>query len=183
MKYFLKLIISCCLFAYSLYPASGAPNLYLRTKYDYKLREIYHALSAVLPKDNTVAYTAVPRGLILSIDENLFFYTASNKIKPTGAIILNGIISVLQNYDNNCVIESHTDEVLAGRGIYKEDWELSIARATAVADYLVKIGKINPDRIFALGYGDMMPFKENVSQKGFSDRRVDFVIFDYDIRR
>lgn len=183
MKLLLKIIISCSLCFYILPPVFCSQNLYLSSKYDYTLREIYTALSEVLPKDNTVAYTEVPRGLILSIKEEVFFYPGGAKINASGAAVLNVIVSVLRNYDNNCVIESHTDEVLTNGGIYKEDWELSIARSTAVSNYLVKTGKINPDRIFALGYGDIMPYKENVSPKGFSDRRIDFVIFDYDITR
>lgn len=183
MRYLLRIIIfSGFLFFYGC-RGLCVQNLYLSTDFDYQLQEIQNALYNVLPKDNTVTYTEVPRGLILSIEEDKFFHSGGYVIKPAGAKILNSIASVLQNYDNNCVIESHTDEILSENAIYKQDWELSIARASSVADYLVRVGKISPHRVFPLGFGEMMPFKENVSEKGFSDRRVDFVIFDYDIRR
>ena len=89
----------------------------------------------------------------------------------------------MQKYKNNCVVESHTDENISANNLYSEDWEISIARANAIADYLVKVGQIPSDRIFPLGFGEMMPFKENVSKKGFRDRRIDFVIFDYHVTR
>ena len=159
-------------------------NFYLSNVFfDYQLQKIKDDFYNILPKNGTIIYTEVPRGLILSIDEAIFFHPGSYAIKPSGTKLLDSISFVLQNYDNNCVVESHTDEILSENSIYKQDWELSIARANAIADYLVKNGKIKPERVFPLGFGEMMPFKENVSQKGFSDKRVDFVIFDYDIRR
>lgn len=178
-----KLFILCYITIFWVSQGLCVQNLYLGNVFEYQLQEIKNTFYNVLPKDNTIAYTEVPRGLILSIDETKFFYSGDYKIKPSGARILDRIAYVLQNYNNKCVVESHTDEILSETGIYKQDWELSIARANAVADYLIKNGKIKPERVFPIGFGEMMPFKENVSQKGFSDKRVDFVIFDYDLRR
>lgn len=178
-----KLFILCSITIFCLSQGDCAQNFYLSNVFDYHLHEIKNEFYNILPADDTIVYTEVPRGLILSIDEAEFFYSGSYGIKPSGARLLDRISFVLKNYDNKCVIESHTDEILPENSLYKHDWELSIARANAVADYLVKNGKIKTERIFPLGFGEMMPFRENVSQNGFSDRRVDFVIFDYDIRR
>ena len=59
-----------------------------------------------------------------------------------------------------------------------------MARANNIADYLIYCGKIPTERVFPLGFGELMPFKENVSNKitGF-DKRIDFVIFDYEYER
>lgn len=163
--------------------ANALENLYLSANFDSQINQIQNSFTEVLPKKNTIAYTKVPRGLILSIAEEEFFSPDKYLIKASGKEILNRIIYVLQKYDNDCVIESHTDEVLPKESIYSYDWELSIARANTIADYLVKVGKISSGRVFPLGFGEFMPFKENVSRKGFSDKRVDFVIFDYDVTR
>lgn len=163
--------------------AQCVQSLYLSASFDSQINRIQNDFSQILPPKNTIAYTKVPRGLILSISEEEFFAPLEYSIKPSGKNILNNIISVLQEYDNDCVIESHTDESLPQNSLYSQDWELSIARANAVADYIVKTGKIKSGRIFPVGFGEMMPFKENVSKKGFSDRRIDFVIFDYDVTR
>lgn len=163
--------------------AFATQSLYLSASFDSQINQIQNAFSQLLPPKNTIAYTKVPRGLILSVSEEEFFAPHDYIIKSSGKHILNSIIAVLQEYDNDCVIESHTDEVLPENNLYSQDWELSIARANAVADYIVKIGKIKSGRVFPVGFGEMMPFKENVSPKGFSDRRIDFVIFDYDVTR
>ena len=163
--------------------ANAIESLYLSTSLDSKINQIQNSFIAVLPQKNTIVYTKVPRGLILSISEDEFFLPHNYSIKSSGSEILNRIIYVLRQYDNDCVIESHTDEVLPRDSIYSYDWELSIARANGIANYLVKVGKISSGRVFPLGFGEFMPFKENVSRKGFSDKRVDFVIFDYDVTR
>lgn len=161
----------------------GLQNLYISTTFDSQINNIQRAFLEVLPKRNTIVYTKVPRGLILSIAEQEFFAPLDYNIKPEGKQLLNSIITVLQEFKNDCVIESHTDESIPAASEYHEDWELSVARANAVAAYLVKNGKLPQGRVFPLGFGEIMPFKENVSPKGFSDKRVDFVIFDYEIKR
>lgn len=132
---------------------------------------------------NNTAYTRVPRGLIVSIAESELFEKGKYKIKNSGYKIIDAIITVLNHFPNPCVVESHTDEKLSSVDGYQEDWEISVMRANEITDYIVKHGKISRDRIFPLGFGEMMPFKENVSREGFMDNRVDFVIIDYKLNR
>lgn len=183
MRYLLIITAITLLFFTGCGTTFALQNLYISTTFDSQINNIQQAFLNVLPARNTIVYTKVPRGLILSIAEQEFFAPLDYNIKPEGKRLLNSIISVLQEYKNDCVIESHTDENIPSSSEYQEDWELSVARANAVANYLVKNGNLPQGRVFPLGFGEMMPFKENVSPKGFSDKRVDFVIFDYEIKR
>lgn len=158
-------------------------NFYLSADFDYKIESIKEAFSSFLPPQKNIKYTKVPRGLIISVAEEEFFAPSDYHIKPSGIYILNKIIAALKTLNNDCVIESHTDEDVTPDSDYTQDWELSIVRANAVADYIVRYGKIHPARVFPLGLGEFMPFKENVSREGFSDKRIDFVIFDYEFKR
>lgn len=163
--------------------AEGVQSLYISATFDSQMNSIQNAFSNVLPKKETIIYTKVPRGLVLSIAEKEFFSPLDYHIKPSGKQLLNSIISVLQEFKNDCTIESHTDENIPANSEFHQDWELAIMRANAIAEYIVKKGHIDSGRVFPLGFGEIMPFKENVSPKGFSDKRVDFVIFDYDLKR
>lgn len=183
MKGFFVFLITFTVLFFSCVSVKALESLYLSTSLDSKINQIQNSFTSVLPQKDTIIYTKVPRGLVLSIAEEEFFSPDKYLIKASGKDILNRIIYVLQKYDNDCVIESHTDEVLSEDSIYSYDWELSIARANTIADYIVKVGKISSARVFPLGFGEIMPFKDNVSQKGFRDKRVDFVIFDYDVTR
>lgn len=137
----------------------------------------------VMPKGTVIIYTKVPRGLIVSVDEDTLFSDEDIAIKAKGTGILDAIVKVLKELDNECTVESHTENHNYDDSLYKSDWELSTARAGNIVDYLVYSGGISSRRLFALGYGEVMPFKGNVStQEGFN-KRIDFVIFDYEISR
>ncbi len=163
--------------------AEEIAQLYVTTPFDNQVSVIENYFQKKLPNKKTIIYTKVPRGLILSIDEKEFFDEGSSVLKPQGKLLLNAISDVLKNFDNQCVVESHTDEPIADNNIMKYDWELTIMRANAVVDYIVVKTKFPYGRIFPQGYGEIMPFYDNVARKNFSNRRVDFVIFDYDIER
>jgi chemotaxis protein MotB len=120
---------------------------------------------------------------MLSVAHEELFDGNSDTISPNGQIILQYIATLLNTFENNCTIEAHTEERLSKTGIYKEDWEISIVRANVIAHYLVEIHDIPSERVFPIGFGKIMPFKDNVSQEDFQDNRIDFVIFDYTVSR
>lgn len=158
--------------------------LYANTFFNPEIIQIENFfISQLADYGSRIVYTRVPRGLIISVAEDVFFNKGKVELKPESYKILDIIAAVLKNFDNKCVIESHTDEAVSDDDLYKADWELSLRRANRVADYLVKYGKISKNRIFPVGFGEMMPFKENVSRSGFMDSRVDFVILDYELKR
>lgn len=130
-------------------------------------------------QSNLMIFTHVPRGLVVSIDEKLFFNEGSAKIKTSAIPILEDIISVLVKVDNNCVIEGHTEKNNFDNKPYDYNWELSLQRAGNIVAYLIKYGKISPDRLFSLGYGEYMPANDNVSETMNLNKRIDFVFIDY----
>ena len=96
--------------------------LYISTVFDSQISLIEGDFQKTLPQKKTIVYTKVPRGLVLSIDESEFFEKGSSVIKPDGKLLLNGISEVLKNFDNQCVVESHTDEPISHENIMKYDW-------------------------------------------------------------
>lgn len=129
-----------------------------------------------------IIYTKVPRGLIISIDENIFFNDCDSKIKESSLNILDTFASLLKTISNNCVIENHSQEVSCRENL--EAWELSSVRSANIAEYLVKCNNVPPEKIFDIGFGETMPFKENVNPSGKSlNNRVDFVLIEYEAKR
>lgn len=163
--------------------AEDVQMLYISTVYDSKINTILNAFKDKLPDKKTIVYTKVPRGLVLSIDEREFFDLGCAVVKPYGKELLNVISEVLKEFNNQCVVESHTDEPIPENSTLTEDWELSIIRANVIVDYLILKTHLSYDKVFPLGFGEIMPFNDNVSDHDFSDKRVDFVIFDYEIKR
>jgi chemotaxis protein MotB len=54
-------------------------------------------------------------------------------------------------------VDGHTDNIpLSGTGRFRDNWELSSARATAVVKYLIENG-VPPERLVAAGFGEFQP--------------------------
>ena len=130
-----------------------------------------------------IMITKVPRGLIISIDESCFFNEGEARIKESSLVILDTISAVLKRLTNYCIIEDHTEDNDLTNSYYSENWELSIARAGNIVQYMMTYGKIPADKLFALGYGEYMPFRDNVAPKNGMDSRIDFVILEYEAKR
>ncbi len=54
------------------------------------------------------------------------------------------------------------------------NWELSAVRADKIAEYFIKVKKLNARNIQSIGLGDISPVIENMNN------RIDFVIINYD---
>lgn len=162
----------------------ASETVYINAVINNKATDVMNMLEKVLPEDIPVVYTVVPRGLIVSIKEDIFFKGDNILLNKSSAAVLDAIVSVLRRIGNNCTVESHTEGHNNPQGVYRTNWEISMARAESIADYLIYCGQIPASRVFTLGYGDCMPFRDSVSasKKGF-DRRIDFVIFDYEYKR
>ena len=172
--------ILCCPFSF----AKENSTIYISTAINSPVARIKQELENSIPSDTKIIYTFVPRGLIISIDESHFFSGESIEIKCSAREILDNIADILGNIETDCTIECHTEGHSTNLGAYKTNWEISMARANEIADYFIFCKKIPTERIFPLGFGDLMPFKENVSNKGLGfDKRIDFVIFDYEYER
>ncbi len=140
-----------------------------------KLESIF---KSVMPLKCGIVYTKVPRGLIISIDEKCFFNKGEVRIKESSLDILDAISGQLAQLSNYCVIENHTEE-----HDFNENWELSVSRASNLAEYMIKYKKLPVEKVFSLGYGETMPFKDNVAPQNGMDSRIDFVIIEYEAKR
>ena len=74
-------------------------------------------------------------------------------------------------------IEGHTDDLPIQSEIYPSNWELSSARACAVARYLISSKNLDSSLISAIGYAENKPLVPNDSQENRKkNRRVEIII-------
>lgn len=133
-----------------------------------------------LPKG--IIYTKVPRGLIISVDGSIFFDGCKTKLKDSARLTLDIFSSLLKEIPNNCVIEDHTTTYNCNNSY--ENWEISAVRSSVIADYLMQKKDVPFDKIFYIGYGNIMPLKTNISSDALKlANRIDFVIIDYEAKR
>ena len=107
----------------------------------------------------------------VSMDEQLLFTSGSTEIEKKGEKALKDLANVLANNKNiNIMVEGHTDNVPISGALpsgAKDNWELSVLRATSVVKIILKNNSIDPSRITASGRG---PFKP-IDPAGTSDAR------------
>ncbi len=99
-------------------------------------------------------------GLVyVSLDEKLLFKSGSTTVDTKGVTALKKLAGVLeQNKDIHVMIEGHTDDVQVLSGsAYKDNWDLSVLRATSIARILLEGSSINPQRITTAGRSQFMP--------------------------
>ncbi len=72
-------------------------------------------------------------------------------------------------------VDGHTDNVpLSGQGEFKDNWELSQARALAVVRYMIEALGFPPNRLAATGFGEFRPVAEGDSAEArAANRRIE----------
>jgi chemotaxis protein MotB len=95
----------------------------------------------------------------VSMDEKLLFQSGSTQVDPKGRQALQQLAVVLgNNPDINIMIEGHTDDVPFRKGSsIKDNWDLSVLRATAISRILLADGQVAPTRVTVAGRGEFYP--------------------------
>ncbi|MBW8325638.1 MAG: OmpA family protein [Prolixibacteraceae bacterium] len=115
----------------------------------------------------------------VSLDEQLLFKTGQWEVDPKGQQALSNLAEVLgQNPDINVLIEGHTDNVpMRGTGSVKDNWDLSVMRATAVTRILLKNKAVEPKRITSAGRGEFFPIDEaKTPEARQKNRRTEIIL-------
>ncbi|MBN1413618.1 MAG: OmpA family protein [Bacteroidales bacterium] len=95
----------------------------------------------------------------VSLEEKLLFPSGSTNVDPKGIAALKQLAGVLeQNPDISIMIEGHTDDVPVIPGSdFKDNWDLSVLRATSIVRILLQGSSINPKRLTVSGRGEFFP--------------------------
>ena len=115
----------------------------------------------------------------ISLEERLLFATGSIIVDKEGFGALKKLAIVLENNpDINILIEGHTDNVpMKGNGDMKDNWDLSVMRATSVVKIITSNSKVNPARLTAAGRGEFNPVdKGNTTEARKKNRRIEIIL-------
>ena len=79
---------------------------------------------------------------------------------------------------NAIVVDGHTDNVPIHTAQFPSNWELSTARAIAVARFFLDGGGMQPKRVGVAGYGEYRPLATNDTPAGRArNRRVELFVY------
>jgi chemotaxis protein MotB len=115
----------------------------------------------------------------VSMDEQLLFESGRTEVSPRGMEALGELAKVLAvEKDLSVTVEGHTDNIpLSGSGIIKDNWDLSVLRATSIVKIILRNTEVDPQRILPSGRGEFIPVADNTSKEGRAlNRRTDIII-------
>ncbi len=116
--------------------------------------------------------------IYVSLAEKLLFKTGSTAVDPKGVDALRKLAGVLQKDSTiNIMIEGNTDNVpLKGTGYLKDNWDLSVLRATSIVRILTGFD-VQANRITASGRSEFDPVAPNEDPAGRAlNRRTDIIL-------
>ena len=115
----------------------------------------------------------------VSLMDKLLFPSASIIIDEKGKQALTQLAGVLkQQPEINIAVEGHTDDQkINNLGQIKDNWDLSVLRATSVVRYLTTNENVDGIRMTATGKGEFQPLDSNATPDGRSkNRRIEIVL-------
>ncbi|HCX64236.1 MAG TPA: chemotaxis protein MotB [Eubacteriaceae bacterium] len=124
-----------------------------------------------------VTVSANRQGVFVDIKEAILFESGEAELKDTGTEILDELEGLFLQFDNQVVVEGHTDNVPINTAQYPTNWELSADRAVTVVRYLTEEKSIPAQRLSAVGYGEFHPIVSNdTPENRAKNRRVNLLI-------
>ena len=117
--------------------------------------------------------------LYVSLENSLLFASGSWKVNKNGKVAITELSKVLAHQkDLQIMVEGHTDNMpYNGAGLVKDNWDLSVMRATSIVKILTNNKGLNALNITAAGKGPFSPLVENDSPENKAiNRRIEIIL-------
>ncbi|HEY4373094.1 MAG TPA: OmpA family protein [Burkholderiales bacterium] len=148
-------------------PASAPPSLTARL----------HQSVGGLPGGN-VALSSRSNAVVLDIADTSLFASGTAQLTPQAQEVLARIAAAIGGGRNQVIVEGHTDNLPIKSVQFPSNWELSSARAAAVARALQERG-VDPARLTASGLANTRPRASNDTEEGRrANRRVSVIVLN-----
>lgn len=122
----------------------------------------------------------VDKGVVyIDISDKLLFKSGKYEVTDQAKVVLGKVAIVLKNQpDIEFMVEGHTDNVpYKGNSILKDNWDLSVKRATTIVRLLQTEYGMDPTKMAAAGRSEYLPVADNQTKEGKAlNRRTRIVI-------
>lgn len=114
----------------------------------------------------------------VSMEERLLFASGSTTVDSRGQEAIRNLAKLLEKEkDINILIEGHTDNVPIRSSTIKDNWDLSVLRATSILRIITSSSSVDPRRLTAAGRGEFFPIDPaNTSEARRKNRRTDIIL-------
>lgn len=145
------------------------------------IQEIYRLSKEALETNNLKSFASIDlipdNTMRIILTGDLLFDTGQALITDTSQIRLEQIATAIQTTPYMINVVGHTDNVPMYSDRYASNWELSVARASTVARFLIEDMGMNPNQFVVSGYASYRPLVPNTTtEKRRINRRVEIII-------
>lgn len=130
-------------------------------------------------ENNGLTVTRKEGKIYVSLEEKLLFASGSAEIGQNGVNAIRKLGKVLEeNPEINIMIEGHTDDLdYIPDAAIKDNWDLSVKRATTIVRILLKNSKIDPKRLTAAGRSEFIPIDpQKTPEARKKNRRTEIIL-------
>lgn len=132
-----------------------------------------------IEEDEDVAINIEETVVMISISDKMLFNSGSYRLSNKANAILEKIANVVNSEESlDIMVEGHTDnKTLLSSASIKDNWDLSVLRATSVVRKLQNSYNVDPAKLIAAGRSSYVPLTDNdTSENRSKNRRTRIVI-------
>jgi chemotaxis protein MotB len=108
---------------------------------------------------------------------DLLFVAGQASLTKTAKQSLHKLLPVIKKTPYMINVIGHTDSIPMHSEKFANNWQLSTARASQVAEFLIKAGKIHPTQLVASGFSYYRPLRPNTTAANRkTNRRVEIIL-------
>ena len=128
--------------------------------------------------DTDVQIKVEGSAVLINLSDKMLFKSGSYEISPQAKIILSKVAKVINAQPGiQFMVEGNTDNKPIKTAFIKDNWDLSVLRASSVARVLQTEYGVDPTRIIAAGRGEYHSISSNDTDDGRSvNRRTSIII-------
>jgi chemotaxis protein MotB len=128
--------------------------------------------SSDLDEDEDIAVNINETVVMISISDKMLFNTGSYRISNKADNILKKLADVINSEESiDVMVEGHTDSRSINTEKIKDNWDLSVLRATSVVRKLQHKYNVDPVKLIASGRSSYQPLVDNNTRENRSKNR------------
>ncbi|MFN3874284.1 MAG: OmpA family protein [Flavobacteriales bacterium] len=144
---------------------------------DAEMKALKERVSAALTGFEGKGLTVVQKDgrVYVSMENKLLFQSGSYAVDAKGRELIIKLAKAIEGEkDLNVLVEGHTDtDKVMGAGPIKDNWDLSVMRATSVVRIMQENSRLDPLRVTAAGRGEHVPVDPADKAK---NRRIEIIL-------
>src|SRR5262249_27203525 len=115
--------------------------------------------------------------MTVKLKDKVLFASGSTALNKEGKAALDKVAEAFKDLkDKNVIVAGYTDDVPIKKAAFKDNWDLSTARAVTVVRYLQSKG-VSPEILGAAGFSQYRPLAPNDSaQNRSANRRIEIAL-------